>query len=76
MQLHLDNKAAIDTAYNLSHHSRMKHCDSKTFWISERVEDHKIVVPFVESDKNIADFLTKPRAANKFFEIRKRVMNE
>ena len=29
--LHLDNMGAIDTAYNHSHHSRMKHCDRKVF---------------------------------------------
>ena len=67
---------AIDTAYNHAHHSRMKHCDRKVFWIRELVEDHKIVVPFVESDKNIADFLTKPLPAKKFFAIRKVIMNE
>ena len=54
----------------------MKHCDRKVFWIRELVEDHKIVVPFVESDKNIADFLTKPLPAKKFFVIRKVIMNE
>ena len=59
-RLHLDNMGAIDTAYNHAHHSRMKHCDRKVFGIRELVEDHKIVVPFVESDKNIADFPTKP----------------
>ena len=56
----LQLEGAIDTAFNHAHHSRMKHCDRKVFWIRELVEDHKIVVPFVESDKNIADFPTKP----------------
>ena len=74
--LHLDNMGAIDTAYNHAHHSRMKYCDRKVFWVLELVEDHKIVVPFVASDKNIADFLTKPLPAKKFFAIRKIIMNE
>ena len=74
--LHLDNMGAIDTAYNHAHHSRMKYCDRKVFWVLELVEDHKIVVPFVASDKNIADFLTKPLPAKKFLAIRKVIMNE
>ena len=48
----------------------------KVLWIRELVEDHKIVVPFVEADKNIADFLTKPLPAKKFFAIRRVIMNE
>ena len=76
MHLHLDNMGAIDTAYNHAHHSRMKHCDRKVFWIRELVEDHKIVVPFVESDKNIADFFTKPLPAKKLFVLHKVIMNE
>ena len=77
MQLHLDNKAAIDTAYtNPSHHSRIQYCSPKTFWIRELVEGHKIVVPFVELDKNITGFLTKPLAANKIFDTRRCIMKE
>ena len=76
MHLHLDNMGTIDTAYNPAHHNRMNHCNRKVFWIRELVEDHKIVVPFVESDKNIADFLSKPLPAKISFAIRKTIMNE
>jgi len=40
------------------------------------MEDHQIVVPDVETDKNLADFFTKPLPARKFFELRKARMNE
>jgi hypothetical protein len=40
------------------------------------VEDHQIAVPYVESDKNLADFFTKPLPARKFFQLRKVIMNE
>ena len=33
-------------------------------------------LPYVESDKNLADFFTKPLPARKFFPLRKAIMNE
>ena len=36
----------------------------------------KNVVPYIESDKNLADFFTKPLSARKFFELRRAIMNE
>eukprot|EP00966_Prymnesium_polylepis_P285161 6587254-Prymnesium_polylepis.1 len=39
------------------------------------VEDMNIVVPFVKSADNDADFFTKPLAPNVFFAMRNRIMN-
>ena len=76
-RLHLDCRAAIDTAYNLEHHSKLKHVQRRHFFIRQVVEDqHQIIVPYVETDKNLADFFTKPLPARKFFELRKAIMNE
>ena len=76
-RLHLDCKAAIDTAYNPEHHSKLKHVQRRHFFIRQVVEDHQIIVPCVgESNKNLADFFTKPLSARKFFELRKAIMNE
>ena len=75
-RLHLDCKAAIDTAYNPEHHSKLKHVQRRHFFIRQVVEDHQIIVPYVETDKNLADFFTKPLPARKFFELRKAIMNE
>ena len=33
-------------------------------------------MPFVRTDDNIADFFTKPLPARKFYEMRRRIMNE
>ena len=51
-RLHLHCKAAIDTAYNPEHHSKLKHVERRHFFIHQVVEDDKIAVPYVESDKN------------------------
>ena len=75
-RLYLDWKAAIDTAYNPEHHSKLKHVQRRHFVTRQVVEDHQIVVPYVESDKNLAGFFTKPLPARKFFQRRKAIINE
>eukprot|EP00959_Pyramimonas_sp_CCMP1952_P039385 824460-Pyramimonas_sp.AAC.1 len=44
--VHVDNKAAIDLAYNPEHHARTKHIDRRHFFVREKVEELQIVVPF------------------------------
>ena len=45
IQLALDNKAAIDSAYNPENHSRTKHIDRRHYFVRELVEEGRIVVP-------------------------------
>ena len=75
VQLSLDNKAAIDSSYNPENHSRTKHIERRHYFIRELVESNQIVVPFVPSDANLADFFTKPLKASKFFPMRDAIMN-
>ena len=57
--LNVDNKGAIDLAYNPQHHDRTKHIDRRHFFIRELVEDGELVVNYVNTVDNLADFLTK-----------------
>ena len=75
IKLYGDNKGAIDLAYNPEHHSRTKHIDRRHFYIREMVENNEIVVPYVSTDENLADFFTKPLMAKKFFPMRAKLMN-
>ena len=75
IHLSLDNKAAIDSLYNPENHSRTKHIDRRHYFIRELVELNQIVVPFVSSVDNLADFFTKPINPVRFFELRNRIMN-
>ena len=75
IDLHVDNKSAIDVAYNPEHHSTMKHVDRRHFYVRELVEDHKIRVPFVSTVNNIADFFTKALPPKTFFAMRDVIMN-
>ena len=75
MRVYVDNKAAIDLAYNPEHHQRTKHIERRHFYVRELVEDLKITVPFVASADNLADFFTKPLHERVFFPMRDRIMN-
>ena len=41
----------------------------------EMVEQGELVVPYVKSDDNLADFFTKPLPAKRFFSLRNKIMN-
>ena len=73
--LMVDNKSAIDLAYNPEHHARVKHIERRHFFIRECVENGKLRVPFVASEENVADFFTKPIMGKQYFYLRDKVMN-
>ena len=74
ISLGVDNTGARDLAYNPEHHQRTKHIERRHFFIRECVENHRIVVPFVRTADNLADFFTKPLTAGSFFPMRDRIM--
>ena len=74
-QLATDNSGARDLAYNPEHHDRVKHVERRHFWIRELVEQQQLVVPFVSTHANLADFFTKPLEGNNFFRLRNIIMN-
>ena len=75
IHLSLDNKAAIDSSYNPENHARTKHIDRRHYFIRELVEEGRLVVPFVSTVDNHADFFTKPLRPCRFFELRNKIMN-
>ena len=75
LELFEDNKGARDLAYNPEHHSRSKHIDRRHFYVRELVESGDLVVPYVKTDENMADFFTKPLPAKRFFALRNKIMN-
>ena len=74
-KLYVDNQAAIASAYNPEHHGKLKHVERRHFYIREAIEAHRLCVPFVRSDANLADFFTKPLKPKRFFELRDKIMN-
>ena len=75
LRLSLDNQSSIAVAYNPEHHSKMKHVERRHFFVRECVENMQIVVPFVSTVDNLADFFTKALPPKKFFALRNLIMN-
>ena len=75
MALSSDNSAAIALTYNPEHHDRVKHIERRHFFIREAVANKQLVVPYVPTAKNMADFFTKPLPPKSFFAMRDRIMN-
>lgn len=59
VEIHGDNKGAIDLAANGSFRPKTKHIDLRHHFIREKLEEGKIVLSHVGTDDMIADNLTK-----------------
>ena len=74
-RLGVDNKGAIELAYNPQHHDRSKHIDRRHFKIRELVQDATLRVKHIASHKNIADIFTKPLDKKVFMALRAMLLN-
>ena len=63
-------------SWRCRNHDRMKHVARRHYFVRDMVEAFEIVVPYVPTDENPADFFTKPLAGPKFYAFRSRLMNE
>ena len=75
VELGVDNTGARDLAHNPEHHQRSKHIQRRHYFIRELVEEGRLTVPFVPTDKNIADFFTKALKPPQFIHFRDIIMN-
>ena len=68
MKLYCDNKSAIDIAHNPVQHDRTKHVEIDKHFIKEKLEAGIINFPFVKSEDQLADVLTKAIASKVFID--------
>ena len=59
IRLFCDNKAAIALAHNPVKHDRTKHVEVDRHFIKEKLEAKIIQIPFVKTEDQLADILTK-----------------
>lgn len=65
-KLMCDNKTPINISENLVQHDRTKHIEVDRHFIKEKIEDKVIELPFVPSEDQLADILTKAVAGRAF----------
>ncbi|KAM2959955.1 hypothetical protein FF1_029709 [Malus domestica] len=66
MRLYCDNKSARDIADNPVQHDRTKHVEVDRHFIKEKLERKIVSIPFVSSDKQLADVLTHAVCSREF----------
>ena len=59
MRLYFDNKSAINIAHNSVQHDRMKHIKIDKYFIKEKLDSGLISAPYVFTNCQIVDILTK-----------------
>ncbi|RDX81735.1 Protein LNK1, partial [Mucuna pruriens] len=59
MKLYCDNKSAINIAHNPVQHDRTKHIEVDRHFIKEKLDNGLIFTPYVPSQGQLADILTK-----------------
>lgn len=63
--LYCDNQSAIALTSNPVSHQRTKHIDIKFHFLRSEVEMKRLIILYVESERNVADVFTKPATRSK-----------
>lgn len=62
--VYVDNQSAIKLAHNPEYHKRTKHIDIRYHFVREVCDSGKVQVSYIETKRQLADFLTKPLSKN------------
>jgi hypothetical protein len=68
--IHLDNQSATSIATNHGHTQRAKHIDLRAHFVRDHVENGNIIVKYIPSENQLADFFTKPLPTPRFAQLR------
>ena len=66
MRLYRDNKSTISIAHNQVQHDQTKHIEIDRHFIKEKLDSRLICTPYVSTDHQLPDILTKGLSSIKF----------
>ena len=66
IKMYCDNKAAITIANNPVQHDRTKHVEANRHLIKQKLEEKIVIFPFVKSEDQLTDILTKTVSSKVF----------
>ncbi|KAK4271170.1 hypothetical protein QN277_019902 [Acacia crassicarpa] len=69
MNLYCDNKATVEIAQNPIQHDRTKHVEVDRYFIKEKLEKGVIQTPYIRSENQVVDILTKAVSVKMFEEM-------
>ena len=58
--LRTDSQGCIQVSRDPAKHWKLKHIDTRYYFVRDHVQDWDIVIEYVRTAKNVADMLTKP----------------
>jgi hypothetical protein len=64
--MYCDNKSAITIANNLVQHDRTKRVEVDRHFIKQKLDEKTVIFPFVRSEDQLADILTKTVSSKVF----------
>lgn len=66
-----DNQSCLKLIQNQKLSNRTKHIDTRYHFVKDHIEKGAITCTYLETEKMLADILTKPLAANRFTKLRR-----
>lgn len=64
--LHYDNQSTIDLSGNTTFHSRTKYIDVRFYWISDVVEEYRMQLVKINTNRNPSYLMKKPISKEKY----------